>query len=125
ALLVEDQLTAPDTAIRTNRARHLRIINARMHRPRVFRHRLRTGAIFALPYLAKNRPFPEPGEHAEHLTTFRHRRQPWSQENGAPSSAAFAQLTREFETCQRNRFGIDIFRKCQHLKSAPEHFRMK
>src|ERR1700693_5187179 len=41
------------------------------------------------------------------------------------SSAALAQLTREFETCQRLRLGTDIFCKRQHLKSTTQHFRMK
>src|SRR6266511_4869155 len=122
---MENQLTAPDTAIGTNRARYLSIINARMHRARLLRHRLETGPVFSFANLANNRPFREPGEHTEHLTTFRRSRQSWSQENGPASSAALAQLAREFETSQRIRLETDVFRKRQHLKSAAQHFRMK
>ena len=96
-----------------------------MHRARLVRHRLETGAVFAFANLANNRPFREPGEHTEHLTTFRRGRQSWSQENGPVSSAALAWLAREFETRQRIRLGTDVFRKRQHLKSAAQHFRMK
>src|SRR6267154_761303 len=96
-----------------------------MHRTRLFRHRLETSAIFAVEDLANNRPFREPGEHAEHPTTFRHSRQSRSQENGPVSSATLAQLAREFETRQRLRLGTDIFCKRQHLKSTTQHFWMK
>src|SRR5438034_11005975 len=107
---MENQLTAPHTAIRTNRARYLSIINARMHSTRLFRHRLETRAIFAFEDLANNRPFREPGEHSQHLTTFRRSRQSWSQENGPVSSAGLAELAREFETRQRLRLEVHIFR---------------
>src|SRR5438045_3373261 len=96
-----------------------------MHRTRLFRHRLETGAIFAFADLANNRPFREPGKHTQHLTTFRRSRQPWFQENGPASSAALARLAGKFETCQRSRFGADVFRKRQHLKSTAQHFRVK
>ena len=122
---MENQLTAPHTAIRTNRARYLSIINARMHRTRLFRHRLETSAIFVVEDLANYRPFRNPGEHTEHLTTFRRSRQSRSQENGPVSSAALAQLAREFETRQGIRLGTDVFRKREHLKSTAQHFGMK
>src|SRR6266581_2219086 len=63
---MENQLTAPHTAIRTNRARHLSIINARMHRTRLFRHRLETSAIFALENLPNERPFRKQRKHNIH-----------------------------------------------------------
>src|SRR6266403_858822 len=122
---MENQLAAPHTAIRTDRARYVGIINARMHRTRLFRHRLETSAILAVEDLANNRPFREPGEHTEHLTTFRRSRQSRSQENGPASSATLARVARKFEPRQRIRFGTDIFRKRQHLKSTPQHFGMK
>src|SRR4029077_20767372 len=125
AVFVENQLTASDTAIRTNRARYLSIINARMHCARLLRHRLGTSAVFAFADLANNRPFREPGEHTEHLTTFWRGRQSWCHENGPVSSDALAQLACECATRQRIRLGTDIFRKRQHLESASEHFRMK
>src|SRR5438552_795765 len=53
SVLVINQLPAPDSAVGTNRARDLRIINPGMHRTRLVRHRLKTGAVllFAdLPY---------------------------------------------------------------------------
>jgi hypothetical protein len=34
-------------------------------------------------------------------------------------------LAREFEACQGRRRRVDIFRKCQHLKSPAEHFRVE
>src|SRR5216117_3635947 len=52
-VLVINQLPAPDSAVRTNRARDLRIINPGMHRTRLVRHRLKTGAVLVfadLPY---------------------------------------------------------------------------
>jgi hypothetical protein len=36
-----------------------------------------------------------------------------------------ARLAREFETRQRRRAGINILGEREHLKSAPEHFRME
>ncbi len=44
-----------------------------------------------------------------------------------PNSGALAKTRfgHEFKTRQRIRFGTDIFRKREHLKSAAQHFRMK
>src|SRR5438445_6636653 len=45
AVLVINELPATNAAVWANRSRHLRIVDARMHRARLIRHRLKTGAV--------------------------------------------------------------------------------
>src|SRR6266536_2509561 len=58
-VFVINELAATYAAIRTNRARDLRVVRARMHGARLFRHRLQPGAIFASTNLPNQRPFRE------------------------------------------------------------------
>src|SRR5262245_2313853 len=82
AVLMINQLPAADATIRANGGCDFRVVGPRVHRARLFRHRLQACAVLAFANLANDRPIREPGEHAEHLTTFRRSRQLWSQENG-------------------------------------------
>ena len=66
-ILMENQLTAADAAIRANGARDFCVIDARVHRARFVRHRLQAGAIFALADLPNERPFRKQREHNLYL----------------------------------------------------------
>src|SRR5205085_11242121 len=68
AMFVINELSAPDSAVRANRARHFRVIDARMHGTCLVRHRFQTGAIFALADLSNERPLPEQASERLHAS---------------------------------------------------------
>jgi hypothetical protein len=70
-ILVINELPASNSAIRTNRARNLRVIDACMHRTRFVGHRLKAGAVGALTNLTDERSFGEKTERRVHLIRFR------------------------------------------------------
>src|SRR6476661_1162484 len=57
SVLVINQLPASDTAVRANRSCYLRVVDARMHRARLVRHRFQSRAISSLADLPNERPF--------------------------------------------------------------------
>ena len=64
---MKNQLAATDPAIRANRARHLRIVDPRMHRARFVRHRLKASAIFPFANLSDEWPFRKQTYHKSSL----------------------------------------------------------
>ena len=66
-ILMINQLSASDAAVRTNRACDLCIIDTRMHRACRVRHRLKTGAVLAPANLPNERPFRKQREHDLYL----------------------------------------------------------
>ena len=69
AVLVKDELTATDPAIRTNRPRDLGMIDARMHCARFVRHCIQACAIGPLPNLPNQWPFVEQLTERGHIVT--------------------------------------------------------
>src|SRR5207248_4808278 len=71
AILVENKLPAPDSAVRANRSCHLGAIDSRVHRTRLIRHRLKTCAIGPLTNLTNQWPFAEQASERRHSIRFR------------------------------------------------------
>ena len=86
SVLMVDQLSATNSAVRTNRARHAGIIGPGVHRARLLRHRFKASAILAFTELSQQRPFRKPIKHRHHLNKFRFRRQFWFSKNSRDSS---------------------------------------
>src|SRR6266540_6617581 len=66
AVLVINQLTAADAAVRTNGARNFRVVRACMHRACLVGHRLEARAVLAFANLPNKWPFRKQREHNLH-----------------------------------------------------------
>jgi len=69
AVLVIYELPATDSAVWANRSRHLGAIDARVHRARFVRHRLKTCPVGPLTNLTNDRPFAEQASERRHIVS--------------------------------------------------------
>jgi len=67
AVFVINELPAAHSAVRANRSRNLRVVDAGVHRARFVGHRFKAGAVGALTNLTDERPFRQQACERRHI----------------------------------------------------------